>query len=94
MSVEIISAIGNFRYHITPFWDYDTHIQKYKILETGDSFKTERGAIRKVKRIIKRKKKEYRESHPKYRCRTKPVVKRRRTKPAKKRNVWVQVNIG
>jgi hypothetical protein len=92
MSVEIISKIGGFHYHIHPHWDSKTHSQKHKIVETGDLFKTERGAMRKVKRILKQRKKEYLEKYKKRR-RLKPVVKRCRTKPVIKSNVWTQLNI-
>ena len=90
MSVEIISAIGKFRYHVLPFWDSKICKQEYKIVETGDTFKSERGAVRKVMRILKKRKAEYRKSHPKQRYR----VKRRRMKPVKnKKEVWVELNI-
>ena len=90
MSVEIISAVGEFRYHVLPFWNSKVCKQEYQIVETGDTFKSERGAVRKIMRVLKKRKAEYRETHPKQRNR----VKRRRIKPVKnKREVWVELNI-
>jgi hypothetical protein len=93
MSVKIISRYGNFRYHITSqYWDSRILDYRYRIIETGDTFKTERGALRKVNRLMKRKKKLFREAHPDWECFvTKEPIKRRRLKPVNTKNVWVQI---
>ena len=96
MSTLVISRVGDFSVRIDQIWDRTRNCPCYKNMRTSRVFKTQKGAIKNAKKILKNDRASYIPPPNKVkRCRTKPVkVKRRRLKPVKtNHNVWVQMNI-
>lgn len=94
METLVISQVGNFSVRIAPFWDCTLHDTQYRIKETNEVCHSQNKAIRTAKRILKKKRVKYRETHPKVkRIRTIPPVCETNPPIIKEKNRWIQMNI-
>jgi hypothetical protein len=92
MDTIVISQTNNSTLHIKSYRVSGKFDPNFLIKETGETFRTHKGAFKRCRKLLKKDRDEYYKTHPKR-------LKRRRTKPVKtevktEKNVWTQVNIG
>ena len=93
MQTRVISKKGNFTINIESFWDCVHHDYRFKIKETGEVCTSQKEAVFRAKKILKRKRDQY--------CKKYNIVKHVRTKIKKieiseqkpVKNIWTQINI-